>query len=965
MKSIDSADTFGGQLRLLRRAARLTQSELGAAVGYSPGQISMLENNQRTPDPSVVAALFIAALGLKDTEPAAVQLLQIARQTQATPSPSPTPKPHQQMVRVVERHVIWERQEIGVLEDIPTLPQQLAHRADALAHLHDTLSNQHALALLGLPGMGKTTLAASYARQYAKSHPVLWITVSPGINHRLDDVLHQLTLFVIAYGRDAAATFASAVVNSQPHSDNAPTQLPSAQRLDGICANLGEMNAPLIVLDDAHHFQQDTAILSALQRIRTLTPNAALLCTTRERLEVSQWPEQAVYGLSPDEATVWLAQLNPRQYDPHQTHTLIQQTEGNPLLLRLSLELGQASTAHAHTRAHAHAQPMIASVMQALSPSGKQLLEFLAIQPREINLADHHLAQYLETHLAAYNHVNAVRDLQRHALITQSTQAILHALLREPASNDLRLRPNDWAHCQRTAAQWAKQHGDVIAAVRHWASAGDWQRACETISRDMDVAKLVRTNRAVEAAAVIDDLITLINKTAQPDPPRQWIKPLHIARGELLLNTSQAEEARASLTEALMLEGKPIAKARIAERLAHHLQNTGAFADALSLCEQAEQLLGRSKLPEAIKLRLELSSPRIKALIGLSRFAEADAVSQQLLSTANKLTLILPKTAEEIRAQASLALGYTARIAWRSDDAVRHLSAAAQHAQRADMSDVQANALILHSATERDLGRFSQAEALAEQALNIAEASGNAIMVATVLHWLSVLNYFRDEHDDALQHSERSAELRHKLGDREGVLACRLLQAVSLLALNRWDALNTLLEQVASLMPSMQNPWLLGYAEYVSGIAVLCAIHKPNHLGQAQAHYERALAIEAFRNDPDLGASTQIFLALAHAAQDNHALADECLERATLPPNHAQPILLKELTHAMIALMRGEVAAAIQIAQDLVKRARDSGYFVYATEAGRVLKFAEQPHPVQPTNLARWVICGDWATDEA
>ncbi len=948
MKSIDSADTFGGQLRLLRRAARLTQSELGAAVGYSPGQISMLENNQRTPDPSVVAALFIAALGLQASEPAALQLLQTARQTQPfAPSPSPAAKPHQQVVRVVERHVLWERQEIGVLEDIPTLPHSLAHRADALAHIHNTLNSQHALVLLGLPGMGKTTLAASYARQYAKAHPVLWVTVSPGINHRLDDVLHQLNLFIIAYGRDAD-TFASAFV-SHRNAEDAPKPISSAQWLDSVCANLCEMNTPLIVFDDAHHFQHDAAIYGALQRIRTLAPNCLMLCTTRERLEINHWPEQSVYGLSEEEAVVWLAQLNPSQYDPRHTHQLVQQTEGNPLLLRLAIELGHASTAQA--------QPMIESVMRALHPSGQRLLEFLAIQPREINLADNALAQFLESNFAEYKHAQAVRDLQRHALITQSTSAILHALLRESACNELRLRPKDWSHCQHTAAQWAKQHGDEIAAARHWASAGDWQRACESITQD--IPKLIRANRAIEAASVIDDLIALINKTAPPGQPRQWVKQLHIARGELLLNTSQAEEARTSLTEALMLEDKPIAKARIAERLAHHLQNTGAFADALSLCEQAEQLLGRSKLPEAIKLRLELSSPRIKALIGLSRFAEADAVSQQLLSTANKLTLILPKTAEEIRAQASLALGYTARIAWRSDDAVRHLSAAAQHAQRADLSDVQANALILHSATERDLGRFSQAEALAEQALQIAEASGNAILVATILHWLSVLNYFRDEHDDALQHSEQSAQLRHKLGDREGVVACRLLQAVSLLALNRWDELNALLEHVASLMPGMQNSWLRGYAEYVSGIVVLCATHKPDHFAQAQAHYERALAIEAFRNDPDLGASTQIFLALVHAAQERHAIADEHLTRAILPPNHAQPILLKELTRAMMALMQGNLAAANQIAQDLVKRARDSGYFVYATEAGRVLKLAEQVTPVQNADLARRVICGD------
>ena len=59
-----SVADFGGMLRVLRHRARLTQRELGLAVGYSEAQISRLEKGKRLPDPSVVAALFLPALGL-------------------------------------------------------------------------------------------------------------------------------------------------------------------------------------------------------------------------------------------------------------------------------------------------------------------------------------------------------------------------------------------------------------------------------------------------------------------------------------------------------------------------------------------------------------------------------------------------------------------------------------------------------------------------------------------------------------------------------------------------------------------------------------------------------------------------------------------------------------------------------------------------------------------------------------
>ena len=86
--AFDPTATFGSYLRFLRRRARLTQTDLGIAVGYSPGQISMLENGQRTPDLTAVSALFIAALGIENDKPAATQLLKLAQATLAqTASP--------------------------------------------------------------------------------------------------------------------------------------------------------------------------------------------------------------------------------------------------------------------------------------------------------------------------------------------------------------------------------------------------------------------------------------------------------------------------------------------------------------------------------------------------------------------------------------------------------------------------------------------------------------------------------------------------------------------------------------------------------------------------------------------------------------------------------------------------------------------------------------------------------------
>lgn len=55
-------NTFGEVLRLLRKRAGMTQTELGDAVGYSTAQICRLESGARRPNPSDVQRLFVPML---------------------------------------------------------------------------------------------------------------------------------------------------------------------------------------------------------------------------------------------------------------------------------------------------------------------------------------------------------------------------------------------------------------------------------------------------------------------------------------------------------------------------------------------------------------------------------------------------------------------------------------------------------------------------------------------------------------------------------------------------------------------------------------------------------------------------------------------------------------------------------------------------------------------------------------
>ena len=87
--SPESFETFGDLLKFLRRREQLTQLELSIGVGYSEGQISRLEQNQRLPDITALKALFIPALHLENEPELAARFLYLAKSARLEDAPSP------------------------------------------------------------------------------------------------------------------------------------------------------------------------------------------------------------------------------------------------------------------------------------------------------------------------------------------------------------------------------------------------------------------------------------------------------------------------------------------------------------------------------------------------------------------------------------------------------------------------------------------------------------------------------------------------------------------------------------------------------------------------------------------------------------------------------------------------------------------------------------------------------------
>jgi predicted ATPase len=142
----DAFTTFGEMLKHLRKRARLTQRDLGSAVGYSETYITRLEGGTRHPDPRAVKALFVDALHLSDEPELARRLIQLAEAAHEKSQDSST-----------EFDTAYRARR----SNLPAPLTSFVDRARELAEVREKLlrPDVRLLTLVGPPGIGKTRLS--------------------------------------------------------------------------------------------------------------------------------------------------------------------------------------------------------------------------------------------------------------------------------------------------------------------------------------------------------------------------------------------------------------------------------------------------------------------------------------------------------------------------------------------------------------------------------------------------------------------------------------------------------------------------------------------------------------------------------------------------------------------------------------------------------------------------------------
>lgn len=748
-----AAQTFGELLKYLRRKARLTQRELAQRVGYTEAHVCRLEKNERLPDVSTVAALFIPALELDD-EPKQIELLlQLAGQA-GSRRPADRVTVRRTGLRQIEiQHEIVE--DLGALEDVPPTPPHWVARPDLIERAAGLLRHERRLALVGMAGAGKTVLAAELARAHS-SLPVFWLTVTVGVSDGAAAITRALALFCLTQGQTQARPILT---------EGSGASLPLDQQLNLLRAALSARPV-LLCVDDAHLVMHDPAGRALLESF-VATTSATLLLTSRERLALSL-PQLSVGGLDAPQARSVIVDYG---FDPGLpwVEALIERTHGNPMLLRLALgQLGHGTADSTRFVERLASQPQVAAflmngVLRRLSASALWLLELVALFRHPIDLFDPSLAELIAGAEPSLALGAAIQSLQEQALIDDVRQAGLHPLLREHLLTQLATDPRRKRRLHRLAAEWEDHNSaDVLETIYHAAHAGQYAHTAETIKgREEAVAA---RGQATAAAAVLSLALRNLERGRRPDRNRRILRDLLTSRGILLVGSLQAREAEADFRRALELTADAPTRADLVARIANSIFERNAYDEALALIAEARDGLG----PSETFLRARLAAAAAWAHYDLSHIDEAAGAGEEALALLASFGIVSWQSLHETRATAHSAMASISRARQDTAGAIRHAQATIDAAERGGLRRLALSKRGFLGGLSYDRGDLDEADRLRSEALESATELGDSYTVAYMNMYLTDHDRIRLAIDRGLERLDVVQRLMDQIGDGHG-----------------------------------------------------------------------------------------------------------------------------------------------------------------------------------------------------
>jgi ATP/maltotriose-dependent transcriptional regulator MalT/DNA-binding XRE family transcriptional regulator len=923
MQPSQTIDTFGAMLKFLRRRARLTQIQLGIAVGYNEAHISRLENGQRLPDLASLAALFVPALDLQNEPGFAARLLELAKRTRGETSTH---------IETANAAATETFDIVGAIESIPPLPPYFVPRT-ILTQIFDQMAFQRGIVICGMAGLGKTTLAAGLAHLWAKTRPVFWLTFTTGVTTSVEIVIRQLALFALAQG-------AEQVVPILAQRDQHTSPLAIDQQLALINQAFSDRDY-LLCFDRANLVCDDEAILRTFTHLLA-TSRARLLLTSREELPLPGAAQIRLSGMADGEASQLLTGLN-AGLAPALAAQLIAKTGASPMLLRLAI--GQVSVGRdaAALIAHLETEPevsafLVDAVLKSLSSPARRLAELLSVFRQPVNLQDETLIESAHQLFGQrFKLGKASAELQQRQLIDQPAAALLHPLIRDHIYTSLNVNMAQRRALHRLAGEWlATDPNQFLQSAYHLGRANNLKSAVDLL---IDQAStLIERGETEMGVQVIDELIGRVRRQKKA---RELLRPLLTVRGDLLAATPRVAEAEENYREALGLTRQPAVRANIALRLAGSLIARNHATEALGLCDMiAPDLSEQSHL----LLSAQLAVKYAQAHLTLSDLDATQRYADRSLALAEQLRLGTPGEAASVEAQARQVLGILFSLRGQAPQASRELQRAIVAARAANLKYVEYRCQLNLGIVCYQQGEWTNALEYYQAALLGARANNDSNIAGRAWSNIAIIQHIRGEQEDALAAAAQARELKEQMGDRIGVANADNTRANILVALECYDDARTICENaIAEAESRGAERFLGGYFDTLAQIQLA-----QGQTDEALATLQRIHDLPGASEDVSLMHDVHCHMVLALLAQGQVEAAQSEWDALTESndPRHA---IERYLAGSWLGRAQGSSRAAEECLEGARQRIGTSGYALYA----KGIKRLEQAlrHPSQPADL--------------
>ncbi|MEM7115375.1 MAG: AAA family ATPase [Chloroflexota bacterium] len=602
-----------------------------------------------------------------------------------------------------------------VLPSIPPPPptpipvtQNFIGRQAELGHFQEQLANGRLALIVGMAGMGKTTIAAQLSQEAAVN--VFWHSFHDGEGS--ETLIWKLAAFLAHHNQPDLWQL---LQNSQQTGGTPP---PTATLFDYLHQSLQQQKW-LLCFDDLQLVDDDpqlTQFLARLQAISTLQ----LIVTSRKRplfLNASNF--QPLTGFDSSE-TAELLQRRDLLLEESLREDLQQLTAGNVQFLTLAIDALKhthqpdallqrlAETDHVE-------QYLLEQIDERLSRDERGVMTACAILLGQEGTADALSA------IANRDTVQrTVRSLvSRHLLTTRTTEAgrtyEQHAILQSFYYEINGRRQQRRLH-QRAASYYETEEIDTLKAARHYQAAAQYREAARLATED--IRGFINQGRAGE----LQNLLTQAEGWQLDN--LLWVKVL-TAQGQLEALFGKGQQARLSYERALRAL-EPLAKTAVFPNLQAQIHlGMGELlepTDPAAAADWVQRGLATQPTEPTVLAALHLTSGT--AQLNLGAFDAAKAELERGLS-------LLPPEAMQLRSQA-----------WREMGAVH-----------------------FHH------GQYEQAKEATYRAIEMSERLRDWLQMSYLLSNLAVFKFLTADWRGAIQDWEQALQLAEHVGSQEQITA--------------------------------------------------------------------------------------------------------------------------------------------------------------------------------------------------